>query len=206
MDALSIAGAFSFTPSIHHDSRGSFHEYFRGAEFCGDLGYQFSLSQVNCSVSRRGVIRGIHFTAVPPGQAKYVMCVSGAITDVVVDLRTGSPTYRAWEAVRLDDENRSALFLAEGLGHGFVSLTEEATVLYLCSTPYAPGIEHGVHPLDPAIGIDWPLDGDAILSAKDAAAPKLADAEQANMLPSYAACLDYAAGLRTRPAERERPG
>jgi dTDP-4-dehydrorhamnose 3,5-epimerase len=197
MESLSIEGAWTFTPSIHRDSRGSFHECFRGAEFLGHLGYQFSLGQANSSVSHRGVIRGIHFTEIPPGQAKYVMCLSGAITDVVVDLRTGSPTFGNWEAVRLDDLQRRALFISEGIGHAFMSLTADATVMYLCSTPYAPGIEHGVHPLDPAIGIDWPLDGDSILSAKDADAPSLADAERAGLLPSYAACLQHAARLRS---------
>jgi dTDP-4-dehydrorhamnose 3,5-epimerase len=196
MDSLNIEGAWAFTPSIHRDSRGSFHECFRGAEFLRSLGYHFSLSQANCSVSHRDVIRGVHFTDVPPGQAKYVMCLGGAVLDVVVDLRTGSPTFGSWEAVRLDDQDRRALFLAEGLGHAFMALTPEATVMYLCSTPYAPGIEHGVHPLDPAIGIAWPHDGDAILSAKDAEAPSLAEAEHAGLLPSYADCQQHAASLR----------
>ena len=99
------------------------------------------------------MIRGIHYADVPPGQAKYVTCVAGAILDVVVDLRAGSPTFGTWETVRLDDKDRRALFLAEGLGHGFQALSDSATVLYLCSTPYAAGREHGVNPMDPAIGI-----------------------------------------------------
>jgi dTDP-4-dehydrorhamnose 3,5-epimerase len=139
MEALSIEGAWLFTPSIHGDDRGVFLEAFRGAEFAADLGYRLDVAQVNCSVSRRGVIRGIHYADVPPGQAKYVTCVAGAILDVVVDLRAGSPTFGSWEAVRLDDEGRKALFLAEGLGHGFQALSDSATVLYLCSTPYAAG-------------------------------------------------------------------
>jgi dTDP-4-dehydrorhamnose 3,5-epimerase len=193
LDALSIDGAWTFSPSIHCDNRGSFHECFRGAEFAASLGYHFSLSQANCSVSHRGVIRGVHFTDVPPGQAKYVMCLSGAVTDVVVDLRTGSPAFGQWEAVRLDDQERRAVFLSEGLGHGFCALTPEATVVYLCSTPYAPGIEHGVHPLDPELGIDWALDGEPILSAKDAAAPSLAQARDRGLLPTYEASRQLAA-------------
>jgi dTDP-4-dehydrorhamnose 3,5-epimerase len=170
MESLSIDGAWAFTPPIHRDDRGSLHEWFRGSDFMDTLGYQLEIAQVNCSVSRRGVIRGIHFADVPPGQAKYVSCAAGAILDVVVDLRLGSPTFASWAAVQLDDENRRAMFLSEGLGHAFMALSDQATVLYLCSTPYAPGREHGVDPLDPDIAIEWPVDVKPILSDKDAAA------------------------------------
>jgi dTDP-4-dehydrorhamnose 3,5-epimerase len=199
MEALSIEGAWLFTPSIHGDDRGVFLEAFRGAEFAADLGYRLDVAQVNTSVSRRGVIRGIHYADVPPGQAKYVTCVAGAILDVVVDLRAGSPTFGSWETVRLDDEGRKALFLAEGLGHGFQALSDSATVLYLCSTPYAAGREHGVNPMDPAIGIGWrPVEeaGDPVLSDKDLAAPSLDEALKAGQLPQYADCVEYGAKLR----------
>src|SRR5437773_2248846 len=156
MDPLSIDGAWVITPPIHSDARGSFLEIFSRGQLLDTLGYRMNVAQANCSVSRRGVIRGIHFADVPPGQAKYVSCVSGALLDVVVDLRSGSPSYGQWEAVRLDDENRRSLFVSEGLGHAFMALSESATTVYLCSTPYAPAREHGVHPLDPAVGIAWP--------------------------------------------------
>ena len=198
MKSLSIDGAWAFTPQIHRDDRGSFHEWFRGAEFADSLGYPMSTAQANCSVSHRGVIRGIHFADVPPGQAKYVSCAAGAILDVVVDLRAGSPTFAAWAAVQLDDENCRAVFLSEGLGHAFMALSEEATVLYLCSTPYTPGREHSVDALDPDIGIKWPADVKPILSDKDAAAPSLRTAASAGLLPDYDACLAYAAQLRAR--------
>ncbi|HTU08162.1 MAG TPA: dTDP-4-dehydrorhamnose 3,5-epimerase family protein, partial [Trebonia sp.] len=123
MEQLGVEGAWVYTPTVHADERGSFLETFRGEEFAADLGYRLDVAQVNCSVSRRGVIRGIHYADVPPGQAKYVSCVSGAIVDVVVDLRTGSPGFGKWEAVRLDSENRRSLFLAEGLGHGFMAVS-----------------------------------------------------------------------------------
>ena len=93
MKALDIDGAWLFAPQIHGDRRGSFLEWFRDAEFSADVGHRMGLAQANCSVSRRGVIRGIHYADVPPGQAKYVTCVAGAIQDVVVDLRTGSPGF-----------------------------------------------------------------------------------------------------------------
>lgn len=199
MQPLGIEGAWVFAPQVYDDERGSFLEAFRGAEFAADLGYSLQVAQVNCSVSRRGVIRGIHYADVPPGQAKYVTCAAGAVLDVVVDLRAGSPGFGKCESVRLDDTSHKAVFLAEGLGHGFMALTEQATVLYLCSTPYAPGREHGVHPLDPALGIGWPLDelaGPPVLSDKDAAAPTLEQALQAGQLPRYEDCAAYEATLR----------
>ncbi len=203
MESVGIEGAWVFTPRVLRDDRGAFLEAFRGSEFAADLGYRLEVAQVNCSVSRRGVIRGIHYADVPPGQAKYVSCVRGAVLDVVVDLRAGSPGFGKWEAVRLDDDSRRAVFLAEGLGHGFMALTDEATVLYLCSTPYAPGREHGVNPLDPAIGIGWEVadlaDG-PVLSEKDAAAPALDEALRAGALPDYADCVAYAAELRGQQA------
>ena len=196
MDALSIDGAWAFTPRIHADSRGSFLEWFQAGELADLLGFPMDIAQANCSVSHRGVLRGIHFADVPPGQAKYVSCISGAILDVAVDLRVGSPGFGRWEAVRLDEESRRALLLSEGLGHAFMALTGSATVVYLCSTPYAPGREHGVHPLDPDLGISWPADIQPVLSDKDAAAPSLAKAQAAGLLPDYAACMAYAAQRR----------
>ena len=104
----------------------------------------------------------------------------------------GSPGFGGWEAVRLDDHNRRSVFITEGLGHAFMALSEECTVLYMCSTPYAPSREHGVNPLDPALGIGWPADIEPILSAKDAAAPTLAEALQSGLLPQYADCVAHA--------------
>ena len=196
MDSLGIYGAWVFTPKVHHDVRGSFHESFRGDEVAADLGYRFNVAQANWSVSQRGVIRGVHFADVPPGQAKYVSCVRGAIIDVVVDLRVGSPGFGHWKAIRLDEENRRSVYLAEGLGHAFMALTDECTVVYLCSTPYMPGREHGVDPLDPTLGIDWPADVEPVLSPKDAAAPSLAEAQRDRVLPRYADCIAYTARLR----------
>ncbi len=200
MNPLGIEGAWVHAPQVHGDDRGSFAEVFRGAEFAADLGYRLDVAQANCSVSRRGVIRGIHYADVPPGQAKYVTCVAGAILDVVVDLRAGSPTFGKWEAVELDAVTRRAVFLAEGLGHAFMALTDGATALYLCSTPYAPGREHGVDPRDPSIGIAWPLDVAPVLSEKDAAAPTLDEALSAGQLPSYRECAEYAQKLRATRA------
>jgi dTDP-4-dehydrorhamnose 3,5-epimerase len=95
--------------------------------------------------------------------------------------------------VNLDAETRRAVYLAEGLGHAFTALSDQATVVYLCSTPYAPGRERGVHPLDTAIGIGWPAGAELVMSPKDATAPTVAEAERAGLLPSYQTCLEYTA-------------
>lgn len=186
---LTIDGAYEVTPVQHADSRGLFLEWFKAPELEAAAGRSFDLAQANCSVSAAGVLRGIHFSDVPPGQAKYVTCVRGAALDVVVDVRVGSPTFGQWDSVVLDDVDRRQIFLTEGLGHAFMALEDATTVVYLCSTGYAPGLEHAVHPLDPAIGIAWPTtarDGSPIeptLSDKDLAAPTLATARADGLLP-----------------------
>lgn len=199
---LSIPGAWEITPVQHGDPRGVFLEWFQGVPFAEAVGHRFSLAQANCSVSAAGVLRGVHFADVPPGQAKYVTCAKGAVLDIVVDVRVGSPTFGQWDSVLLDDTDRRAIYLSEGLGHAFFSLEDDSTVLYLCSTPYAPGREHGVHPLDPQIGIEWPTQdrhGRPVtpqLSAKDEAAPTLAQAAEQGLLPTYEESLRYVEELR----------
>jgi dTDP-4-dehydrorhamnose 3,5-epimerase len=192
---LSIVGACEVTPVQHGDDRGVFLEWFKERPFVAASRSGFDLKQANLSVSGAGVLRGIHYADVPPGQPKYVTCVSGAVLDVVVDLRTGSPTFGAWDSVRLDDVERKAVFIPEGLGHAVMSLRDGSTLVYLCAEPYRPGREHGVHALDPRIGIAWPTTGDdglplwPVLSEKDAAAPPLAEAMDRGLLPSIEACL-----------------
>jgi dTDP-4-dehydrorhamnose 3,5-epimerase len=198
---LPIAGAFEVTPQVHGDDRGAFLEWFRADRFAEATGHRFTLAQANASVSAAGTLRGIHFAQLPPSQAKWVTCLRGSVLDVVVDIRVGSPTYGTWDRVLLDDTDRRAVYLSEGLGHAFMSLEDECVVSYLCSAPYAPGREHGVHPLDPAVGIEWPTtsrDGAALkplLSAKDDQAPSLAVAEAAGLLPSYDQARSFVASL-----------
>jgi dTDP-4-dehydrorhamnose 3,5-epimerase len=199
---LSISGAFEVAPEIHGDARGAFLEWFRADRIAEAIGHPFTLSQSNCSVSSAGTLRGIHFADVPPGQAKYVTCSVGAVFDVVVDLRVGSPSFGSWEGVLLDDRARKAVYVGEGLGHAFLALATGSVVQYLCSTPYAPDREHGVHPLDPDIGIDWPVTGrdgqplDPLLSAKDRQAPRLSEARERGMLPSYEQTQGFVDSLR----------
>lgn len=194
--ALGIEGALEISPVQHGDARGRFLEWYRFDLLAAEAGHPMRLAQANMSISATGVVRGVHFADVPPGQAKYVTCVRGAVLDVVVDVRVGSPTFGQWEAVLLDDEQRRCLYLAEGLGHGFCALTDDATLTYLCSEPYNPTGEHGVHPLDPEIGIAWPTTA-PVLSAKDSAAPTLAQAREQGLLPDYQTCRDYSDSLRT---------
>ncbi|MBB5873859.1 dTDP-4-dehydrorhamnose 3,5-epimerase [Allocatelliglobosispora scoriae] len=196
---LSIEGAWEITPAQHCDPRGVFLEWYRFDALAEVVGHPLNLAQANISVSSAGTIRGIHFADVPPGQAKYVTCVAGALVDIIVDIRVGSPTFGAWEAIRLDDVDRRAVYVPEGLGHGFCALTDNATLTYLCSATYNPTGEHTIHPLDPELGIKWPVEAglEPVLSARDAAAPSLAEARERGLLPSYPDCVDYTASLRT---------
>jgi dTDP-4-dehydrorhamnose 3,5-epimerase len=199
---LGISGAFEVAPEVHGDARGAFLEWFRADRIAEAIGHPFTLAQSNCSVSNAGVLRGIHLADVPPGQAKYVTCSVGAVFDVVVDVRVGSPSYGSWEAVLLDDRTRKAVYVGEGLGHAFLALTDGSVVQYLCSTPYAPDREHGVHPFDHDIGIEWPVTGregqplDPLLSAKDQQAPGLSEARGRGILPSYDQSQAFVDSLR----------
>ncbi|MEU8622312.1 dTDP-4-dehydrorhamnose 3,5-epimerase [Streptomyces sp. NPDC048623] len=198
VNPLGIEGAWEFVPQQHGDARGLFLEWYKAELMAEAVGHPLELKQGNMSVSAAGVVRGVHFADVPPGQAKYVTCVRGAVLDIVVDVRAGSPTFGRWEAVRLDDQERRAVYLSEGLGHGFCALTDDATVTYLCSEGYAPQREHGVHPLDPELGIEWPAGGEPELSAKDAGSPTLAQAREAGILPVYEECVAFRRSLAER--------
>ena len=194
--ALSVDGAWLFTPILRTDDRGVFLESFKESEFVEAVGRPFDLKQMNISISRSGTVRGVHFADVPPGQAKYVQCLEGSILDVVVDIRIGSPTFGSWDAVQLDSQDRQGLFVAEGLGHAFCALSESATVGYLCSEEYAPAREHGIHPLDPELALPWPAGSESVLSPKDEAAPGLNEAREGGLLPLYEDYLAWAESLR----------
>lgn len=190
---LSIAGAWEITPQVHGDSRGTFFEWFTEPSFADMTGHRFDLRQANCSVSAAGVLRGLHFAQ--PSQAKYLTCIRGAVFDVVVDIRVGSPTYGQWDSVRLDDVDHRSVYLSEGLAHAFLSLQDDSTVIYLCSRPYAPQREHAIAASDPEIGIDWPFPPDRLrLSDRDAVAPTLAQVRESGLLPSWDDAQAFRAG------------
>jgi dTDP-4-dehydrorhamnose 3,5-epimerase len=197
--SLGVEGAHVFEPTVQGDVRGTFVEWFKAEVFEGAAGHRLEVAQANMSSSRAGTVRGIHFADVPPGQAKYVTCPVGAIVDVVVDVRLGSPTFGRWDAVRLDGGTGRTVYLSEGLGHAFLALTDDTVLVYLCSTGYDPQREHEINPCDPALGIPWSQwlpDHELLLSEKDRAAPALADATR--LLPSYAECERHAASSRDR--------
>lgn len=189
--------AYEITPKQFADDRGVFLEWYRFDRLAEATGRRVELAQANTSVSRRGTLRGIHFADIPPSQAKYVTATHGAVLDFVVDIRVGSPTFGTWDSVLLDDRDRRAIFLSEGLGHAFVALTDDATVSYLVTDVYRPGAEHGVHPLDPEIGLVFPEDaGELLLSEKDRDAPSLAEAAAAGLLPDWAGARSSYDSLR----------
>lgn len=183
---LSIPDSYEITPVQRRDDRGVFLEWYRHDLLEEAVGHSLDLRQANTSVSKKGVVRGIHFADIPPGQAKYVTVAHGAVLDFVVDVRIGSPTFGQWDSVLLDGIDRRAIYLGEGLGHAFVALTEDATVSYLVSDTYDASREHSIDPIDPAIGLVFPAEiTDLLLSPKDTAAPSLSQAVQQGLLPSW---------------------
>ena len=194
---LSIPDAFEITPIQRADDRGIFLEWYRFDRLEEQIGHPLTLRQANTSVSRKGVVRGIHFADVPLGQAKYVTAPHGAVLDYIIDVRVGSPTFGQWDSVLLDDVDRKAVYLAEGLGHCFVALTEGATVSYLVSDVYSPTREHDINPLDPDINLVFPeAAGEPLLSPKDVEAPSLAEAHASGLLPQYSDVTAFYDSLR----------
>lgn len=193
---LAVPDSYVLDLVPHGDARGRFTEWYKADVLAGATGFGLTLAQANHSVSARGVLRGVHFALVPPGQAKYVYCPAGRVLDVVVDVRVGSPTFGVHDSVVLDSEQPRAVYLAEGLGHAFVSLADGSSVTYLVSTGYAPDREFGIHPMDPELGLSWPGDVEFELSAKDSAAPTLAQAREQGLLPTMEQCAARYAELR----------
>jgi dTDP-4-dehydrorhamnose 3,5-epimerase len=162
----------------------SFAKWFK-AEDVSEL--NFVPAQANLSRSVRDVVRGLHYSLAPEGQAKVVTCVEGEIDDVIVDVRVGSPTFGQFEFVNLTVDSGRSVYLPAGVAHGFSVLSEHAALSYLLSSPYRPALELEIHPLDPAVALPWRLGGEALLSAKDAAAPTLAERVAAGELPFFTA-------------------
>ena len=174
-----IDGLVLIEPRVIADDRGFFFETFRENEYA-DLGVEGPFVQDNHSRSVRGVVRGMHFQ-VGAGMAKLVRCGAGAILDVVVDIRRGSPSYGEWEAFELDDANLRQLYCPIGFAHGFCVVSDTADVISKCSAYYDPGLERGISYRDPELGIGWPEGLELAPSAKDAEAPNLR--EVADELP-----------------------
>ena len=193
---LKIPDSYEITPKQFGDDRGVFLEWYRFDALADVVGHSVDLRQANTSVSKKGVVRGIHFADVPRGQAKYVTVTHGAVLDYVIDIRVGSETFGQWDTVLLDDVDRRAIYIAEGLGHAFVALTDDATVSYLVTDTFRAEREHGINPLDPEIGLVFPeAAGEPLLSPKDTAAPSLSGAVSAGLLPTWSDMRAFYASL-----------
>ncbi len=168
-----LNGPVLMGPAVHGDERGFFVESFRRDALI-ELGIHEEFVQDNQSRSGKGIVRGMHYQ---PGQAKLVRCARGAILDVIVDIRRGSPQFGQWEGVVLDDVDHRQLYVPNGFAHGFCVLSELADVTYKVSAYYDPSAESGFAFDDPAVGIEWPAEGELLASARDRQARALADIE-----------------------------
>ncbi|GGT13837.1 dTDP-4-dehydrorhamnose 3,5-epimerase family protein [Streptomyces purpureus] len=195
---LTVDGALEFTPRVFPDERGLFLSPFQEEAFTEAHGAPlFRVAQTNHSVSRRGVVRGIHYTVTPPGTAKYVYCARGKALDVVVDIRAGSPTFGRWDSVLMDQRDHRATYLPVGVGHAFVALEDDTVMAYLLSESYVAEHELALSVLDPALGLPLPRDTEPVLSERDRAAPTLAEARERGLLPEYDRCQEIERGRLT---------
>jgi dTDP-4-dehydrorhamnose 3,5-epimerase len=174
---------------VWSDERGFFREWFKGEDIKAATGIDFAIQQANMSQSARGVIRGIHYSLAPEGQAKWVTCVHGSILDVVVDIRPNSVTFGKYESVVLNANEGRAVLIGPGLGHAFLSLEDKTTIVYLLSSEYSPTQEFEIQPTDMQIAIDWQShfhgDSTPTLSSKDASAPTMQERLLQGNLPKY---------------------
>ena len=181
---LGIEGIWVAESPVWSDDRGFFREWFKSEDIKNTIGRDFGIEQANISLSSRGTLRGIHYSIAPRGQAKWITCVAGAIKDVIVDIRAESKTFGQWIEVELTGTSGKAVFISEGLGHGFVALEDNTAVAYLVSTPFSPTDEFEINPLDEKIGINWGMDlSELKISDKDKKAPTLAERLAEGKLP-----------------------
>jgi dTDP-4-dehydrorhamnose 3,5-epimerase len=184
LTSLGIEGVWLAESPVWSDNRGFFREWYKSADVKNATGRDFGIEQANISLSSKGTLRGIHYSIAPRGQAKWITCVSGSIKDVIVDIRPDSKSFGQWIEVELRGNSGKAVFISEGLGHGFVALEDNSAVAYLVSTPFSPLDEFEINPLDEKIGINWGLDSSELkISEKDKKAPTLAERLAEGKLP-----------------------
>ncbi len=176
---LSIAGVLRVEPKVFADERGAFSELWRADRY-QEHGITVSFVQDNVSFSKARVLRGLHFQKEPHGQGKLVSVLSGAVLDVAVDVRVGSPTFGQWVAAELNSDNRHQLYIPPGCAHGFCVTADHAVVSYKCTSLYNPTAEAGVRYDDPSLAIRWPV-AEPLLSPKDAVLPRLAEIPEADL-------------------------
>ena len=181
---LGIEGAWLAESPVWSDERGFFREWFKAEDVKSATGRDFGIEQANISLSSLGTLRGIHYSIAPRGQAKWITCVSGSIKDVIVDIRPASQTFGNWIEVELNGNSGKAVFISEGLGHGFIALEDNTAIAYLVSTPFSPTEEFEINPLDEKIGINWGMElSELQISEKDKNAPTLAERLAEGKLP-----------------------
>ena len=169
-----IEGVFVIEPQVFGDERGYFFESFNAERFLAETGVEVTFVQDNESLSKRGVLRGLHFQREPYAQAKLVRVVRGRVLDIAVDMRKDSPTFGRYVAVELSGENHRQMFIPKGFAHGYIALEDDTVFQYKCDEYYHPEVEDGIAWNDPQIGIEWPLSEDEItLSDKDRKHPTL---------------------------------
>ena len=181
---LGIEGAWLAESPVWSDERGFFREWFKTENVNQVVGPNFNVEQANISASVKGTLRGIHYSLAEKGQAKWITCVSGLIKDVIVDIRPNSKTFGKWIEIELSGTSGNSILIGQGLGHGFVSLTEASIVAYLVSSSFSPTEEYEINPLDLALGINWGLAiKDLKISNKDRNAPTLEERRKEGKLP-----------------------
>jgi dTDP-4-dehydrorhamnose 3,5-epimerase len=184
IESLGIKGAWLCRFPVFGDERGTFREWYKSDEFLAITGHKFEPEQANISHSRKGVVRGIHYSMSIRGQSKWITCVSGKIKDYVIDIRPNSKTFGKWVQIEMNRDSGFSVFIGEGLGHAFISLEDQTTVAYLVSTPFSPTEEYAINPLDKEIGINWGFNpSELIISDKDILAPSLEFRRNENSLP-----------------------
>jgi dTDP-4-dehydrorhamnose 3,5-epimerase len=182
---LGIKGAWVVETDLWPDDRGSFREWFKTSESKDIIGYEFKVEQANLSISDYGVVRGIHYSLAPEGQAKWVTCAHGEIMDFIIDLRTNSDTYKKVESVNLIGNGNKSVLIGPGLGHAFVSLAKGSAVTYLLNSPYKPELEFEINPFDQTLKIDFGIPtNELVTSEKDKSAPTLNEQEILKKLPT----------------------
>lgn len=181
---LGIDGVWLAESPVWSDDRGFFREWFKSVDIKDATCREFTIEQANISLSSVGTLRGIHYSIASRGQAKWITCVSGAIQDVIVDIRPDSKTFGHWIDIELKGDSGKAVLISEGLGHGFLALEDNTAVAYLVSTPFSPTDEFEINPLDQKIGIKWRIASNLLkISGKDKIAPNLAERLAEGKLP-----------------------
>lgn len=191
---LAVVGAWEFEPQVFRDDRGLFVSPYERGAFVEAVGKPpFPVAQSSFTRSRRDVVRGVHFTATPPGMQTFVFCAHGEALDIIVDLRVGSPTFGRWDTVMLEPQAFRGVYLPVGVGHAYVALRDNTVMSYLLSTDYVAENELAISITDPELALPIPADVKPILSERDRVAPTLAECRERGLLPDFARCKDLEA-------------